>query len=148
MAQRMLQSIGRSVLKKTMERIVNAHLKGYLDTNDLLAPQQAGFRQFRSTENQTTYRSHVVQEALQEQMVVLTAWIDRPTTSVRQSLDGWAESKAYEEWSWRSPTKMDRLRWYSRKARVRPGLQHKVPTETRRPTGRRTVHDTLLGFHQ
>ncbi len=65
-----------SCVVKTMERIVNARLKWYLETNDLLAPQQAGFRQFRSTEDQTTYLSQEVEDAFQEQKVVLTVWID------------------------------------------------------------------------
>jgi potassium voltage-gated channel Eag-related subfamily H protein 8 len=44
-----------SIVCKTMERIVNQRLKWYLEYNQLLANQQAGFRQFRSTEDQTTY---------------------------------------------------------------------------------------------
>lgn len=65
-----------SCVVKTMERIVNARLKWYLETNNLLASEQAGFRQFRSTEDQTTYLSQEVEDAFQEQKVVLTAWID------------------------------------------------------------------------
>lgn len=65
-----------SCVVKTMERIVNARLKWYLETNDLLASEQAGFRQFRSTEDQTTYLAQEVEDAFQEQKVVLTAWID------------------------------------------------------------------------
>ena len=58
-----------------MERIVNARFKWYLETNDLLASQQAGFRQFRSTEDQTTYLSQEVEDAFQEQKIVLTECI-------------------------------------------------------------------------
>ena len=39
-----------------MERVVNQRLKWYLETNDLLAPEQAGFRQFRATEDQKVTR--------------------------------------------------------------------------------------------
>ena len=45
-----------SCVGKTMERVVNQRLKWYLETNDLLTPEHAGFRQFRATEDQTTYR--------------------------------------------------------------------------------------------
>ena len=65
-----------SCVGKTMERIVNTRLKWYLETNNLLATQQAGFRQFRSTEDQTTYLSQEIEDAFQEQKVVLAAWID------------------------------------------------------------------------
>lgn len=65
-----------SCVGKTMERIVNARLRWYLETNNLLATQQSGFRQFRSTEDQTTYLAQEIEDAFQEQKVVLTAWID------------------------------------------------------------------------
>ncbi len=40
-----------SVVGKTMESIVNQRMKRYLETNQLLAHQQVGFRMFRSTED-------------------------------------------------------------------------------------------------
>ena len=40
-----------SCVVKTMERIVNERLKWYLKTEDVLAPEQAAFGQFRSTED-------------------------------------------------------------------------------------------------
>ena len=43
-----------SYVVRTMERIVNERLKWYLEMEDLLAPEQAGFRQFRSTVDQAT----------------------------------------------------------------------------------------------
>ena len=61
---------------KTMERIVNERLKWHLETEDLLAPEQAGFQQFRSTEDQTTYLSQEIEDACQEQKLVLVSWID------------------------------------------------------------------------
>lgn len=63
-------------VKKTIERVVNQRLKWYLETNNLLATQQAGFRQFRSTENQTTYLSQEIGDAFQEENIVQTARID------------------------------------------------------------------------
>ena len=38
-----------SCLCKTMERMINARLVWYLESNNLLTPAQSGFRQFRST---------------------------------------------------------------------------------------------------
>jgi len=58
-----------------MERVVNQRLTWYLETNDLLAPEQAGFRQFRATEDQTTYLSQEIEDAFQEK-VTRVAWID------------------------------------------------------------------------
>ena len=65
-----------SCVGKTMERVVNQRLKWYLETNDLLAPEQAGFRQFRATEDQTTYLAQEIEDALQEKKVTRVAWID------------------------------------------------------------------------
>ena len=44
-----------SCVVMTMERIVNERLKWYLETEDLLVPEQVGFQQFRRTEDQATY---------------------------------------------------------------------------------------------
>ena len=63
-----------SCVVKTMERIVNERLKWYLETEDLLAPEQAGFRQLRSTEDQATYLSQEIEDAFQEQKLVLVSW--------------------------------------------------------------------------
>ena len=65
-----------SCVVKTMERIVNERLKWYLETEDLLALEQAGFWQFRSTEDQATYLSQEIEDAFQEQKLVLVSWID------------------------------------------------------------------------
>ena len=61
---------------KTMDRIVNERLKWYLETEDLLAPDQAEFRQFRSTADQVTYLSQEIEDAFQEQKLVLASWVD------------------------------------------------------------------------
>ena len=65
-----------SCVVKSMERIVNESLKWYLETEDLLAPEQAGSRQFRSTENQATCLSQEIEDAFQEKKLVLVSWID------------------------------------------------------------------------
>ena len=54
-----------TIVGKTMERLINQRLKWYLEANQLLATQQAGFRQFRSTEDQTTYLAQEIKDALQ-----------------------------------------------------------------------------------
>ena len=65
-----------SCVGNTMERVVNQRLKWYLDTNDLLAPEQAGFRQFRATEDQTKYLAQEIEDAFQEKSVTCVVWID------------------------------------------------------------------------
>jgi hypothetical protein len=65
-----------SCLCKTMERIVNNRLKYYLEKEQLLSPQQAGFRQCYSTEDQATYLSQEVEDAFQENNLVQAVWID------------------------------------------------------------------------
>ena len=47
-----------------MERVVNQRIKWYLETNDLLALEQADFRQFRATEDQTTYLAQEIKDVL------------------------------------------------------------------------------------
>jgi ribonuclease HI/endonuclease/exonuclease/phosphatase family metal-dependent hydrolase len=65
-----------SCVVKTMERMVNRRLLWYLETHEILAPEQAGFRQFQSTEDQATYLSQEVEDAFQNQKLVYAAWID------------------------------------------------------------------------
>ena len=62
-----------SCVGKTMERIVNERRQWHLETTNLLASEQAGFRQF---EDQATYLSQEFEEAFQEQKLVFAAWID------------------------------------------------------------------------
>ena len=47
-----------SCVVKLLERIINAQMKWYLESEQLLAPQQAGFREHHCTEDQTTYLAH------------------------------------------------------------------------------------------
>ncbi|KAK7108946.1 hypothetical protein V1264_013079 [Littorina saxatilis] len=61
---------------KTLERMVNQRLLWYLETENILAPEQAGFRQFHSTEDQATYLSQEIEDAFQEQKVLFATWID------------------------------------------------------------------------
>jgi ribonuclease HI len=65
-----------SCLCKTMERIINLRLQWYLESENLLVSQQAGFRQCYSTEDQATYLSQEIEDAFQDKKLVLAAWID------------------------------------------------------------------------
>ena len=59
-----------------MERIINHRLQWYIESENILMPQQAGFRQCYSTEDQTTYLSQEIEDAFLEKKLVLAAWID------------------------------------------------------------------------
>jgi ribonuclease HI len=78
-----------SCICKTMERIVNQRLQWYLESENIIVSEQAGFRRYRSTEDQTThlarYRStedqtthlaQVIEDTFQAKKVMLAAFID------------------------------------------------------------------------
>ena len=106
-----------SCVVKTMERTVNELLKWYLETEDLLAPEQAGFRQFRSTDDQATYLSQEIEDTFQEQKLVLVSWID-----LQKAFDEvWMEGLPFK--LLRNGTASNMFNWiksylYKRRARV------------------------------
>ena len=65
-----------SCVCKTMERIINQRMQWHLESQKTIVPEQAGFRQYRSTEDQTTHLSQVIEDAFQAKKVVLAAFID------------------------------------------------------------------------
>ena len=65
-----------SCVCKTMERIVNLRMQWHLEKESVLIPEQAGFRQYRSTDDQTAHLAQVIEDAFQEQKVALTTFID------------------------------------------------------------------------
>ena len=65
-----------SCVCKTMERIVNRRLQWYLEAKSTIVPEQAGFRRHRSTEDQTTHLSQVIEDAFQTKKVILASFID------------------------------------------------------------------------
>ncbi|KAK7087559.1 hypothetical protein V1264_021593 [Littorina saxatilis] len=77
-----------SCVVKTMKRMVNQRLLWYLEKEDILAPEQAGFRQFHSTEDQATYLSQEIEDAFQNQKMVFAAWIDLQKAFDRVWTDG------------------------------------------------------------
>ena len=65
-----------SCVVKILERIINVRLLWHLETENILVPEQAGFRQFRSTEDQATYLAQEIEDAFQAKEVLLASWID------------------------------------------------------------------------
>ncbi|XP_053393696.1 uncharacterized protein LOC128555444 [Mercenaria mercenaria] len=71
-----------------MEIIINQRMKWYLESNNILAHQQAGFRSFRSTEDQTTYLAQEIENAFQAKMVTLVTWVDLQRAFDKVRVDG------------------------------------------------------------
>ena len=61
---------------KLMERLINTRLTWYLEKEKILIPNQAGFRQHRSTEDQATYLAQEIEDAFQEKKLTLAVWVD------------------------------------------------------------------------
>ena len=56
--------------------IVNARLMWLLEKDKLLMPEQAGFRQLRSAEDQLAYVSQMIEDGLQEKKHTVAVCID------------------------------------------------------------------------
>ena len=65
-----------SCVCKTMEHIINKRMQWYLETESIFAPEQAGFRKYKGTEDQTTHLAQVIEDAFQKKRVTLTVFID------------------------------------------------------------------------
>ena len=65
-----------SCLCKTMERMVNTRLTWYLENNNILIEEQAGFRKGRCTEDQITLISQSIEDGFQEKKNTVAVWID------------------------------------------------------------------------
>ena len=65
-----------SCVVKLLERIINARMKWYLESEQLLAPQQAGFGEHHCTEDQTTYLAQETEDGFQQYKQTLAIWID------------------------------------------------------------------------
>ena len=61
---------------KLMERMINTCLVWHLEKNNIITPEQAGFRQHRSTEDQVTYIAQKIEDGFQDKQHTLTVWID------------------------------------------------------------------------
>ena len=51
-------------------------MQWHLEQESIIIPEQAGFQKFLSTEDQVTYLSQVIEDAFQEQKIVLTCFIN------------------------------------------------------------------------
>ena len=65
-----------SCLCKLMERILNHRLIWYLEKQNMLINEQAGFRKQRSTEDQVTYISQLIEDGFQKKQQSMTVWLD------------------------------------------------------------------------
>ena len=65
-----------SCVGKLMERLVNSRLMWHLEQNGKLSPEQAGFRQHRSTEDQVTLVAQSIEDAIQDKKHTLAVWLD------------------------------------------------------------------------
>ena len=65
-----------SCMCKLMERIINTRLTWLLERNDVLMHTQAGFRKFRSAEDQITHISQMIEDSFQEKKHTVAVWID------------------------------------------------------------------------
>ena len=58
------------------EQVESLKLQTYLESENVLGHEQAGFRQYKSTEDQTTHLSQVVEDAFQSKKVTLAVFVD------------------------------------------------------------------------
>ena len=65
-----------STIGKLMERMINTRLLWHLETNQIITPEQAGFRHNHSTVDQVTYIAQKIEDGFQDQEHTLTVWID------------------------------------------------------------------------
>ena len=65
-----------SCVGKLLERMINTRLVWHLEKNSIITPEQAGFRQHHSTEDQVTYIAQMIEDGFQNKHHTLTVWID------------------------------------------------------------------------
>ena len=113
----------------------------------LLAPEQAGFRQFQSTEDQATYLSQEIEDAFREQKLVLVSWIDLQKAFDKVWMEGLLVILL------RNGIASNMFNWiksylYNRRARVcRQSSQHKKSTKAQEySTGRNPIPTVFLRF--
>ena len=73
---------------KLMERMINTRLVWQLEKNNIIIPEQAGFRQHHSTEDQVTYIAQKIEDGFQDKQHTLTVWIDMEKAYDRVWKDG------------------------------------------------------------
>ena len=65
-----------SCIVKVLERIINTRLKWLLESENLLASEQAGFREHHCTEDQTTYLAQELEDGFQHKKQTFIVWVD------------------------------------------------------------------------
>ena len=73
---------------KLLEQIINTRLKLFLETEKLLVPQQAGFREHQGTKDQTTYLAQEKEDGFQSKKQTHSVWIDLQRTFDKVWTDG------------------------------------------------------------
>ena len=61
-----------SCVGKLIERLINTRLVGHLEKNNIITPEQAGFLQHRSSEDQVTFIAQKVEDGFQDKQHTLT----------------------------------------------------------------------------
>ena len=65
-----------SHIAKLMERMISTRLNWFLETNNLISPAQAGFRQYHSTNEQVILLSQEIKEAFNKKEETLAVFVD------------------------------------------------------------------------
>jgi len=65
-----------SIVGKSMERIINTTLNCLLETNNIIANEQAGFRIHRSTNEHITKFSQFIKDALDNKRILTAVFIE------------------------------------------------------------------------
>jgi hypothetical protein len=65
-----------STMGKTMERIINARLNWLLETNNIIANEQAGFRTHGSTSEHIVKISQFIKDALDNKRILTAVFVD------------------------------------------------------------------------
>lgn len=65
-----------SVIVKTIEKMISNRLNWYLETNNLLSPNQAGFRELRSTNQQIVHISQDIKDSFNRKEDTLAIFVD------------------------------------------------------------------------
>ena len=65
-----------SCVGKLMKRLFNTRLMWHLEDKQHISPEQAAFRQDRSTEDQVTYIAQAIEDAFQDKKHTLVVWVD------------------------------------------------------------------------
>ena len=65
-----------SCIVNVLWRSINTILKWFLESEQLFASEQAGFRKHNCTKDQTTYLAQAIEDGFQHNTQTLTVWIN------------------------------------------------------------------------